>query len=195
TNGGGSHDLYSRGATNTHASGVRGRVDKAHASRPPRAGQMFACHGTDGYRRALFGRFDPAIAAQGRCSGSGVHLADLIGLAYGIPPQFVSGGPDWVYFNNPSLSTGSNVTFQIEAAADPSTTTTDQLRLMLQTMLADRFKLKLKLRRETRELPGYALLVAKNGPRLKNANFRTSTNPDSVKSSTAMSSRRHADSD
>src|SRR6185436_11914198 len=80
---------------------------------PALAGQMFVCHGIDGYRRALFGHFDPDVAAQGRCAGSGVHLVDLIGLAYGISPQFVSGGPDWVYFNT-SRSSGSNIAFQIE---------------------------------------------------------------------------------
>ena len=36
---------------------------------------------------------------------------------------------------------------------------------MLQTLLADRFQLK--LHRETKELPVFALVVAKNGPKLK----------------------------
>lgn len=134
---------------------------------PARAGQMFVCHGIDGYRRALYGHFDPAVAAQGRCVGTGLHLVDLISLAYGIPPQFLSGGPDWVYLNT-SRSRETEVAFQIEAAAiDPSSATTEQLRQMLQTMLADRFKLK--LHRETRDTQGYVLLVAKNGPNLKDA--------------------------
>jgi uncharacterized protein (TIGR03435 family) len=38
---------------------------------------------------------------------------------------------------------------------------------MLQTMLADRFQLK--VHRETQEVQGYALIIAKNGPRLKEA--------------------------
>jgi uncharacterized protein (TIGR03435 family) len=134
---------------------------------PAVAGQMFACHGTDGYRRALFGHFNPAVAAQGRCAGSGVHLVDLISLAYGIAPEFISGGPDWVYLKT-GPSSASNIAFQIEAVAeDPSKTTTEELRQMLQTMLADRFKLK--LHHEMREVPGYVLLLAKNGPKLKEA--------------------------
>ena len=41
----------------------------------------------------------------------------------------------------------------------------NQLRLMLQTLLAERFQLA--LHRESRELPVFALTVAKNGPRLR----------------------------
>ena len=44
------------------------------------------------------------------------------------------------------------------------TPTLDQVRRMLQTLLADRFQLK--LHHETRVIPVYALVGAKNGPRL-----------------------------
>ena len=40
-----------------------------------------------------------------------------------------------------------------------------EARAMLQTLLADRFKLR--VHRETKEMPVYALVVGKNGPRLK----------------------------
>lgn len=40
----------------------------------------------------------------------------------------------------------------------------EQYRLMMQSLLADRFKMK--VRTETRELPVYALVVAKGGPKL-----------------------------
>jgi hypothetical protein len=43
--------------------------------------------------------------------------------------------------------------------------TSEQLRLMLQNMLADRFQLK--LHREMRPLPVYALVVAGNGPQVR----------------------------
>src|SRR5262249_31045275 len=56
--------------------------------------------------------------------------------------------------------------FQVEATAEiPSTTTVEQLRQMVQTMLADRFKLSFHW--ETQNVPGYALVVAKRGPKLK----------------------------
>ena len=41
----------------------------------------------------------------------------------------------------------------------------DQLRMMLQALLADRFKLV--FHRDTKELPVYALVVGKNGPKLQ----------------------------
>jgi uncharacterized protein (TIGR03435 family) len=43
--------------------------------------------------------------------------------------------------------------------------TVDQLREMLRTLLADRFDLK--FHPETKELPVYALVIGKNGPKLK----------------------------
>ena len=50
-------------------------------------------------------------------------------------------------------------------APGEGTPTGDDVRRMLQTLLADRFQLK--LHRETKERPVYALVVAKNGPKLK----------------------------
>jgi uncharacterized protein (TIGR03435 family) len=44
-------------------------------------------------------------------------------------------------------------------------TSEDQARAMTQTLLAERFNLQ--VHRETRELPAYALVVDKNGPKLK----------------------------
>jgi uncharacterized protein (TIGR03435 family) len=63
-------------------------------------------------------------------------------------------GPGWM----------SNDCYDIEAeAAQPSSTV--QLEKMFQDLLADRFHLQ--LHRETRELPVYALIFDKKGPRLK----------------------------
>jgi len=47
----------------------------------------------------------------------------------------------------------------------PKGATKEQFMMMLQNLLAERFKLT--LHRETKELPLYALVVAKNGPKLK----------------------------
>ena len=54
--------------------------------------------------------------------------------------------------------------FDISATMPPKTTK-EQFRTMLQNLLTERFKIT--LHRETRELPMYALTVAKNGPKLK----------------------------
>jgi len=50
------------------------------------------------------------------------------------------------------------------AAKFPAGTSLDQVRVMLRNLLADRFKLK--LHRESKEVPIYALVAATNGPKL-----------------------------
>jgi uncharacterized protein (TIGR03435 family) len=156
------------------------------------AGLGLACHGTDGVQRVLL-TFTHAgqasvIAPQGRCVGKGVFLSTLIEFAYGIQARYVSGGPDWAR-TNPFITfdeagrgatilggaayTGSDgfrwitaESFNIEAAADdPSTTTLEQLKQMLQAMLADRFKLKFHLAPSV--VSGYALVVGDKGSKLK----------------------------
>jgi uncharacterized protein (TIGR03435 family) len=123
----------------------------------------FACHGTDGTWRSPFGSGDPVVTPQGRCTGDRVPLSRLIEFAYQLK---VSGGPDWIRPGGGRGNVGSAETFQITAAAeDASSTTKEQLRQMLQTMLAERFNLK--LHRETQEVAGYALVVSKNGPKRK----------------------------
>lgn len=68
----------------------------------------------------------------------------------------VSGGPPWLNEDRYSINT---------KADSPANRT--QLMAMLRTLLADRFKLS--LRREMREIPAYALVVGKNGPRFRSA--------------------------
>jgi len=56
--------------------------------------------------------------------------------------------------------------FQIEAVADdPEHVTKGELKLMLQTLLEDRFKARVHL--ESREVDGYALTIAKSGIKFK----------------------------
>ena len=57
--------------------------------------------------------------------------------------------------------------FDIEAKAETTgkAVSQDQMRLMVQTLLEDRFKLK--VHRETRELPVYNMVLEKNGPKMK----------------------------
>ena len=56
--------------------------------------------------------------------------------------------------------------YDIEAKAEGDRARTrDEFRLMLQTLLADRFKLR--VHREMKEIPVYALLVGKGGPKFK----------------------------
>jgi len=74
--------------------------------------------------------------------------------AYGVQAFQIAAGPDWLNSDH----------FAIEAKADGNATR-DQIFLMLQWLLEDRYQLK--FHRETRELPVYALVAAKGGLRLK----------------------------
>jgi uncharacterized protein (TIGR03435 family) len=135
-----------------------------------------ACRGIDGVWSAPWGTYgfgfsgDPAsgypvVAPRGQCVGNGALVA-LIGFAYGVWAQDVSGGPDWVRPASPGTGSNNGNTYQIEGVAEnPATATTDQLKQMMQTMLADRFKLN--VRRERKERDGFALVVASGGSRLK----------------------------
>jgi uncharacterized protein (TIGR03435 family) len=123
----------------------------------------FACHGIDGEWRSINERLpeggSPIVAPRGMCVGNGVRTADLIASAYEIAQRFVINAPDWA---SGIRSEG----FSIEAAAEQrSTATLSQLKEMLRTLLADRFKLK--VHRDTQEAEGYALTVAKGGLKLK----------------------------
>ncbi len=73
--------------------------------------------------------------------------------AYGVKTYQIS-GPAWL----------DTERFDIVAKV-PQGATKDDVKLMLQNLLADRFKLT--LHREKKDMPMYALLVAKNGPKLK----------------------------
>src|SRR5262249_42303666 len=75
-------------------------------------------------------------------------LRVLIRTAYGVRDYQVVDGPDWI----------NSTRYNIEAkAADAATSA--QLMLMLQSLLADRFKLQ--VHKETRNLPVYELRVDK----------------------------------
>lgn len=88
----------------------------------------------------------------GRLTGTNVPAAALIRFAYNLPDFQISGGPGWLASDR----------FDVEAKAegDPPV---DQKRLMLRTLLAERFKLTVHT--ETRELPIYALVMARSDGR------------------------------
>ena len=139
-----------------------------------------ACRGSDGLWSSPFtngpsANADPSsypmVVPQGRCVGRGVRVSSLIAFAYGIPSEYVSGVPGW---DRPTP--GGPGGYEIEAAAEnPATVTREQLRQMLQTLLADRFRLA--LHREFRDGQGYALLVGKRGAKLKEAAGQEGSSP------------------
>jgi hypothetical protein len=70
------------------------------------------------------------------------------------PSVSVEGGPGWI----------NSERYQVDAKAEGSQSQGMMHGPMLQALLEDRFKLK--IHRETREAPAYALTVAKGGPKL-----------------------------
>jgi uncharacterized protein (TIGR03435 family) len=101
----------------------------------------------NGIMRRL-GAPDPGMINYGNAT-----LAMLISRAYGVKDFQVS-GPDWL------TSLGYDVVAKVPAGVPA-----DQVPLMLQTLLAERFKLK--LHRESKTIDVYALIVGKGGPKLK----------------------------
>jgi len=91
----------------------------------------------------------------GRYEAKQATIVDLIHLAYDIDPDKVLGGPSWLEMDR----------FDVIAKV-PAGTTPDAQRLMLQALLADRFKLV--IHKETKPLPTYALVAGKK-PQLKQA--------------------------
>jgi bla regulator protein blaR1 len=97
-------------------------------------------------------------------TATGATLQMLLRGAYGVEDSEISGAPDWL----------NSQKYDIEAKADKSVIaelnklSEDQRMLanqrMLQTLLADRFKLM--LHPDTRELEFHTLAVAENGPKL-----------------------------
>jgi uncharacterized protein (TIGR03435 family) len=88
-------------------------------------------------------------------------LRDLLMQAYGVQPYQIS-GPSWLV-DVIYLQTDS---FEISATMAAGTTK-EQLAVMLQNAMAERFNLK--LHRETRTVPGFALTTGSHSPKLQAA--------------------------
>ena len=107
-------------------------------------------------------------------SATNVSLKQLILLTWGINDERLSGAPSWIDHAN----------YDIEAKVDGADVpalkglTIDQRREMVRKLLEDRFALK--THEETKELPVYALVVAKGGPKMHEAKAGD-TYPNGVK--------------
>ena len=93
----------------------------------------------------------------GGLSASNATVRMLMAFAYQVMPEEIAGGPPWA----------SSDGFDIEAKAGGPNVTASQFRQMIQNLLAERFQLK--THRETRDLPVYVLMQARNGAKLEEA--------------------------
>jgi len=82
-------------------------------------------------------------------------LSDMIVFAYGIHAKQILNAPAWVETDK------FDITAKPEGDGQPNL---DQFKAMFQKLLADRFKLT--FHRDKKELPVYAIVVGKNGPKL-----------------------------
>ncbi len=107
----------------------------------------------------MVGAETPAV----RISGTNVSirvctLKTLIQTAYDVKDYQISGVPDWA-------GVGGDY-YDVEAKAPGDVApSTDQVRLMLRSLLDERFHLK--LHRDSREMAVYHLVAVKNGAKLK----------------------------
>ena len=107
--------------------------------------------------RSVSGRFTmnggPGTSDPVRITYTNIMLRRILLSAYEVKNYQIS-GPGWL----------DTLRFDITAKV-PDGTTKDQFQLMLQNLLITRFKMT--VHRESKELPIYALLGAKNGPKIR----------------------------
>jgi uncharacterized protein (TIGR03435 family) len=124
-----------------------------------------------GDNRFMFPRFFPG----GRFV-SNAPLGVVIAIAYNLPinpsPR-LTGVPDWAGSMDAAYDIQATGIFP---AGLSEKARVERGRLMLQALLADRFKLA--IHRETKEIPVYALVVAKGGPKLQRADVEERDCPD-----------------
>jgi uncharacterized protein (TIGR03435 family) len=104
---------------------------------------------------------------QDRLIVSNATPKSLIASAYNVKPFQVSGGPNWIESGEYDIEAKVPDSLAEELQKLPSDKRRDTFALMVQSLLADRFKLRLS--HDTKELPVYALVVAKSGPKLHEA--------------------------
>ena len=95
--------------------------------------------------------------AHGRLTLNNAHIKQMIAVAYEIQGVRIEGGPGWI---------GSEQ-FQIDARAEDPETPDKQVRVMLQSLLEERFHLK--IHRETKLLSSFTLRTAPGGAKLEHA--------------------------
>jgi uncharacterized protein (TIGR03435 family) len=97
------------------------------------------------------------VTPGGRYTATNVTLRALLKTAFGLHDTQLVGGPNWIDTDR------WDITAKAEGYSNAAAFR-DQARLMLRPLLTDRFKLT--LRREQRDLPAYALVLAKPGGEL-----------------------------
>jgi uncharacterized protein (TIGR03435 family) len=96
----------------------------------------------------------PGTSDPERISWTGVSQETILEIGYGVS-RFQISGPDWLR---------DQARYNVVATVPPGTTK-EQFHVMLQNLLKDRFHMS--LHHALKEMPAYDLVVAVNGPKLK----------------------------
>jgi uncharacterized protein (TIGR03435 family) len=144
-----------------------GPVAESQAKLPP-----MAVDAKPGFDVATIKRSDPNISSGTFFAIRGSHIIavntngnDLVSLAYGLHTKQIVDGPSWLL----------TARFDIEGVPDvEGRPNHDQVKLMIQKLLATRFKLA--VHHEQRELAVYAIIIGKNGPKLAKTDRKPSDN-------------------
>ena len=142
------------------------RAQTSSAAEPPLKFEVASIKPSDPSERGTIIQFAPG----GRLVVKNAPLKSLVTLAYDVQDFQISGGPTWVSTARYDVTAKADA---VTAEDDPHKIKTDEQRekfqqrqrMRIQALLADRFQLKIG--RTTKELPIYALKVAKNGPKLQ----------------------------
>jgi uncharacterized protein (TIGR03435 family) len=100
-------------------------------------------------------RFSLTVNRSGMLNTTATSVSELLKFAYDLHPRQITGGPAWI----------ESEKFDVSGKPDrPGMPTVDQMKMMIQKLLADRFALT--FRHEQKELSVYAIVVAKGGPKI-----------------------------
>lgn len=138
---------------------VRGQTDQTNNNSLPSFEVASVKPNNSGTANRSLGFVDPS-----RMRITNVPVKFLIQFAYHVQPFQISGGPSWI--NSQGYDIDAKVDDSVVAQLQklPPEERMDQFRQMLQSLLLDRFKLKLD--HETRQLSTYDLVIAKGGPKV-----------------------------
>ncbi len=112
-------------------------------------------------------------ASDGNFKAQNVTAMELIRYAFGMPETRIAGGPAWMRSAKWDVEAKSDPAIDAQLRGIDSASAREQKQHMLQALLADRFALK--VHEETRQLPIYALVVAKGGPRFQPSKINGTT--------------------
>jgi uncharacterized protein (TIGR03435 family) len=105
------------------------------------------------------------MMTPGKLSINNMPLKSLIAFAFDARSEAqVIGGPDWINTENYTIEAKEDDALAAALDKAPPEERARQVRLMMQSLLIDRFKLKVS--RSSKETTVYALVVGKGGPKL-----------------------------